>query len=265
MRHQEGPNTSASDSAGRAARVDRPRRHHASLPPLRHGSHRAQPGPAAVEHGAAAQQLAAPLDRRHLRLPRGGVPHDDGNAGRSHRAAPPAADGRGRLRARLGDGRLLHQRRHAHRGPGPAGGRGRHAGPFHPLAHPEHVPRPPAAHGGHRRLGDELLGGRGDRAPAGRGHVAALLVGIRLPARGARDGVAAGAGTFAVAGIPRPGRRPARPGQRGPVAGGRPGRHLRAEAGGAGGPGLVAAGVGGAGARPSGTPSCGGSGGWRIR
>ena len=55
------------------------------------------------------------------------------------------------------------QRRDAHRGAGGAGHRGRDPGAVDPLADPEHVPRPTAAHGG-RGVGDQLFG-RGAMGP----------------------------------------------------------------------------------------------------
>jgi hypothetical protein len=72
-----------------------------------------------------------------------------GHPRRPHRP-PTAACRRRRVRRLLGAGRVLHQRRDAHRRTRPAWGRRRDPGAIDPVADPQHVHRSAAAHGRHR-------------------------------------------------------------------------------------------------------------------
>ena len=105
--------------------------------------------------------------------------------------------------------------------------RRRDAGALDAVADPQHVRGRPAAHGRDRDLDHELLGRRGDR-PAGRRRAARELpLGLGVPARRAGDGAAAGDRPAAAARVQGPRARPARPGERGAVAGRGPRRDLR--------------------------------------
>ena len=97
----------------------------------------------------------------------------------------------------------------ADRHPRAARRRRRDAGAVDALADPQHVPRPAAAHGRHRRLDHQLLGRRRDRPAPRRRAARALLVGLGVPAGGAGDGAAARGRAAAAAGVPRPERRAA--------------------------------------------------------
>ena len=200
------------------------------------GRARAEPRDPGAERGSAADQRPAAVDRRQLRVPGRRLPDDDGGAGRPGRAPPPAVDRRRRVRGRLAAGRLCDQPGHADRGAGPAGRDGSHADAVDARPDPRHVHRPAPADDRVRRLDGELRARRRARS-RGRGHPPApLLVGLRLPLRGAADRRAAGAGPRAAARAPGSRRRPRRQRRRRAVPGRRAQRGLRAQAGGPGRP-----------------------------
>src|SRR6266496_45624 len=128
----------------------------------------------------------------------------------------------GTLGDRIGRRRLLLS--------GAAGDRRGDPSAVHAVADLQHVRRPQAALDRHRRVNHQLLGRWRDRPSAWRGAAGALLVGLGVPAGGAGDGAAAGAGTARAARIPRPRRWPAGPGQRGYTPGRRADGDLRHQA-----------------------------------
>jgi len=215
---------------GRAPGVDRARRARARLPALLHGPDRAEPGPARHQHGSRAEQRPASLDRRCLRVRARRLAHHDGHARRPDRPPPAAPDRRRRLRRGVGAGRPLDERRDADRRARPARARRGDARALDPLPDPQHVPRSPPAHGRDRGLDHELLGRRRDRPAAGRAAARVLLVGVGVPPGPAGDGADPPPGADTPAGVPGSRRGPPRSRQRGPLARGRAGGDLRAQA-----------------------------------
>ena len=200
------------------------------------GPDRAPPRGSVHQRGSRADQRAAPVDHRHLRLHGRRRAHHDGHARRPDRPPTPVADRRRRLRPRIAARRLLDERRDAHRVPRPPRDRGRDHRSLDAVADPEHVRGRESAHVRDRRLDHGVLARRGARSSARRCPARVLLVGLGLPARRARDGPAAGARPAPSSGVPRSGRRPARPRERRTVARRRAGGRVRPQADGAGRP-----------------------------
>ena len=219
--------------------MDRARCDRAALPALLHGPHGAEPGGAAPERGSAADELAAVVDRRHLRVPDRRLADHDGHARRPDRPPATASDRRGRLRCRLDPRCILHQRGDAHCGARPARGRQRNARPLHAFPDSQHVPRSGGAHGRHRRLDRQLFRRWRRWTAAGRASARTLLVGFGLPGERPGDAAPARARTGAAAGVPRSGRGAARRHQRGALAPRRAGDDLRHQADRRGWPGVA--------------------------
>ena len=163
----------------------------------------------AISAGPAADQRAAALDHRHLRLHGRRLADHDGHAGdrigrRRLLMIGAAAFGVASVLAAFStSAEMLIATRAL------LGHRGRDARAVDAVADPQHVPRPKAAHDRDRRLDHELLGRRRDRAAARRRGARVLLVGRRVPARRAGDGAAAGPRAEAAArstATPTPGR-----------------------------------------------------------
>ena len=106
----------------------------------------------------------AAVDRRHLRLHGCRRAGDDGDARRSRRSPPRAADRRGRLWRHVGAGRHVDECRDADCRARAAGPRRRGASAIDALAHPQHVPRRRRARLRHRRVGRQLLRRRRHRS-----------------------------------------------------------------------------------------------------
>lgn len=138
--------------------------------------------------------------------------------------------GGGGVRGRVGRRRLVGEPADADRRARAAGNRGRDPGALDAGADHHHVPRRQAARPGHRDLGHLPVHGRRARPGPRRVPAHALLVGLRVPARGARDGAAAGRRARRAARVPRPGARPAGPRERRAVPGGRAAAGLRVQA-----------------------------------
>src|SRR5918994_3952451 len=229
LRPREGWLDGRGPGPRRPPRVDRPRRDRASVPGLRDGPDGAEPRAAGVERGPPADQLAAAVDRGHLRVPRRRAADHDGDAWRPDRPPPAAAYRRRRLRPGLGVRGAVDQRRDADRGPRAARGGGGDAGAVDAVADPQHVRPPAGAHVRDRGVDHELFRRRGGGAADRRAVAGAVLVGLGVPAGAARDGAAAGGGAAAAARVPGSRRGQARPDQRGRLARRRTGGGLGAQ------------------------------------
>ena len=217
------------DAPGGAARMGRARRARAGLCGLRDGPHGAPSRRAVLERGASADQRPTPLDHRHLRVHGRRLSHHDGDARRSNRPSPAAADRRSRVRPRVSAVCVLDERRDADRLEGAPRHRWRDDRTLDAVADPEHVPRRRSAHGRDRRLDHSVLAGRCPRAALRRRVARVLLVGFGVPARRPGDGAAPRARPARAPGVPRPRGRAARSRQRRALARRGPRGRLRAQ------------------------------------
>ncbi len=182
--------------------MDRPRRNRAPVRALRDGPHGAEHRRAANERGSQADQLAAALDSRHLRIHGSRLADHDGQPRRSNRPPQAADDRRRRVRGHFRGGCILDQPRDADRGACPARRRGGDSGAVDTLADPSHVPRSSAAHICHRRLGNELFDRRDHRSAAGRCSAGVFLVGLGISVGRPCYGAVAAGRPETVAGVP---------------------------------------------------------------
>ena len=183
----------------------------------------------ADQRGAAANERAAAVDHRHLRLPRRRPAHHDGHARRSHRPAQAPARRRRGLRAGVAARGVLDELGDAHRQPRGHGHRRRDDRPLDPVADLHDVPGPEAALHRDRLLDRRLLRRRRHRTGPRRRAPRVLLVGIGVPDRRPGDGAAAHPRPAHAARVPGPERAAAGPAQRRDVAARHPRRRLRAE------------------------------------
>ena len=145
-----------------------------------------------LTRGPAPERDGAAVDRRHLRLPRRGLPDHDGHARRPHRAPPAAAD---RRRSRSGRRRCVAafasspEMLIASRALLGVAGATIAPSTLSLIRNMFADPRQRTVAIGD--LGHELLRRRRDRAARRRRAARVLLVGLGVPARGAGDGAAA--------------------------------------------------------------------------
>src|SRR5690348_13266690 len=104
--HAETVKASGHDAPpqGRQARMDRISGHRAAVPALLDGPDGPAPRRTAAHRGPRAEQRAAAVDHRYLRVPARGLTHYDGHARRPDRPAAAAADRRRVLRGRVDPG-----------------------------------------------------------------------------------------------------------------------------------------------------------------